>query len=148
MKTLTRPRRHSFSLRPLQNKVNQLFDSVFRGTDDAEEAPASVWAPRMDVAESDDTYRLYIDLPGMSKNDVNITVEDNRLTIRGKREDETRPTGENAVRMERMFGAFYRTVELPTSVTEGNIKATFENGVLSVDLPKTEKSTPTKIPIS
>ena len=102
----------------------------------------------MDVKETDDRYRLSLDLPGVSKDDVSITVEDNRLTIRGERQGETRSEDENVVRMERSFGRFYRTLRLPESVNEEQITATFDDGVLSVDLPKTEKSTPTNISIS
>lgn len=102
----------------------------------------------MDVKETDDRYRLSLDLPGVSKDDVSITVEDNRLTIRGERQEETRTEDEDVVRMERSFGQFYRTLRLPESINEEEITATFDDGVLSIDLPKTEKRTPTNISIS
>lgn len=102
----------------------------------------------MDITESEDTYQLSVDLPGLSKEDVSIIVEDNRLTIRGDREEEARSDGEDIVRMERAFGSFYRTLRLPTSVNEEEITATFEDGVLTVELPKREKSKPKKIAIS
>jgi HSP20 family protein len=113
-----------------------------------EESMSAVWSPRMDLTESDDNYHLSVDLPGISKEDVTISVEDSRLTIRGERQDESRQETENMVRMERTFGSFYRSVRLPKSVNENKIKATFTNGVLSVDIPKTEKSKPKKIKIS
>lgn len=149
MKTLTRSRRRSYPLRSLQDEVNDLFESVFPGaTGDDEESSSGMWSPRMDVTESEDTYRLSIDLPGMSKEDVSIKVQDNRLTIRGERQGEMRSDDENVVRMERTFGTFVRTLRLPTSVNENKIGATFDNGVLSVTLPKTEKSKPKEIAIS
>lgn len=149
MKTLTRSRRRSYPLRSLQDEVNELFESVFPGsTGDDDESPSAMWSPRMDVTESEDTYRLSIDLPGMSKEDVSIKVQDNRLMIRGERQGEMQSDDENVVRMERTFGTFVRTLRLPTSVNEEKIGATFDNGVLSVTLPKTEKSKPKEIAIS
>lgn len=149
MKALTRSRRRSYPLRSLQDEVNELFESVFPGgTGNDEESSSTMWSPRMDVTESEDTYRLSIDLPGMSKEDVSIKVQDNRLTIRGERQGEMRSDDENVVRMERTFGTFVRTIRLPTSVNEDKIGATFDNGVLSVTLPKTEKSKPKEIAIS
>jgi HSP20 family protein len=112
------------------------------------ELTSTVWTPRMDLMETDDHYRLRADLPGISKEDVSITVEDNRLTIRGERKHESKTEGENVVRSERAFGQFYRMLRLPASVNENKIKASFTDGVLSVELPKTEKSKPKKIKIS
>lgn len=149
MKTLTRSRRRSYPLRSLQDEVNELFESVFPGSmGDDEDAPSAMWSPRMDVTESEDTYRLSVDLPGMSKEDVSIKLHDNRLTIRGERQAKTQSDDENVVRMERTFGTFVRTLRLPTSVNEENITAQFDNGVLMVTLPKTEKSKPKQIAIS
>jgi HSP20 family protein len=102
----------------------------------------------MDLMESDDQYHLSIDLPGVSKNDVSLSVENNRLTIRGERAAEARSKDENVLRMERTVGSFYRAVRLPESVDEDAIRASFEHGVLSVALPKTEKSRPKNIAIS
>lgn len=148
MKTLTQSRR-SYPLRSLQDEINQLFESVFpEPTRDDEESSSAIWSPRTDVTESENTYRLSIDLPGMSKEDVSIKVQDNRLTIRGERKGEMRSDAENVVRMERTFGTFVRTLRLPTSVSAEKITATFDNGVLSVTLPKTEKSNPKEITIS
>jgi len=102
----------------------------------------------MDLMESDEHYLLRADLPGIAKKDVAITVEDNRLTIRGERKAESKMEDENIVRMERSFGSFYRSLRLPKTVNEDQIKASFDHGVLSVEIPKTEKSKPKKIEIS
>lgn len=102
----------------------------------------------MDLVEADDHYRLRADLPGISKEDVSVTVEDNRLMIRGERQREAQIKDENVVRSERVFGTFYRMVRLPNTVNESKIRATFKDGVLSVELPKTEKSKPKKIKIA
>lgn len=148
MESLTRSPRRTSSLRSLQDEVNRLFETVFPGSFEGREAPSSVWSPSMDLMESDDQYHLSIDLPGISKKDVSISVENNRLTIRGERSAESRTEDDNVLRMERSFGSFYRAVRLPESVNEDGIKASFKDGVLSVVLPKTEKSRPKKISIS
>jgi HSP20 family protein len=149
MESLIRSPRRPSVLRNLQNEVDQLFESTFpRFTADEDEPMSRVWTPRMDLMESDDHYRLRVDLPGIAKEDVSITVEDNRLTIRGERKHDSRTEDENYVRSERAFGQFYRMLHLPASVNENKIKARFTDGVLSVELPKTEKSKPKKIKIA
>lgn len=149
MESLTRSSRRTAPLRSLQSEVNRLFESVFPSQmSEADEPASAVWSPRIDLVETDDQYRMRVDLPGLSKNDVSITVEDNRLTIRGERTDESRTESENVVHMERTFGTFYRSLRLPKAVNEDKIKARFTNGVLSVDIPKTETSKPKTIKIS
>lgn len=149
MESLTRSTRRTPSLRGLQDEVNRLFESVFPSRTGEEEEPTStVWSPRMDLMESDEHYLLRADLPGIAKKDVSIMVEDNRLTIRGERKAESKMEDENIVRMERSFGSFYRSLRLPKTVNEEKIKASFDNGVLSVEIPKTEKSKPKQIEIS
>lgn len=149
METLTQSPRRTAPLRSLQNEVNRLFETVFPNTTgENDETTATVWTPRMDLMETDDHYRMHVDLPGITKGDVSITVDDNRLTIRGERTVESRTDAENVVRMERKFGAFYRSLRLPRAVNESKIKATFADGVLSVEIPKAEKSKPKKIKIS
>ena len=149
MESLTRSSRRTSPLRSLQDEVNRLFESVFpTPMADDEEPTSTVWSPRMDLMETNDHYRMRVDLPGISKENVSITVEDNRLTIRGERKDESRTEKENVVRMERTFGTFYRSLRLPKAVNEEKIKASFTDGVLSVEIPKTEKSKPKQIKIS
>ena len=149
MTTLTRSPRRTAPLRSLQGEVNRLFESVFPGTMEGDdESMSTVWSPRMDLVEADDHYQVQVDLPGVSKEDVSITVEDNELTIRGERRAESRAEDDHVVRMERTFGTFYRSIRLPRTVDESKIKATFDDGVLTVNLPKTEKSRPKTITIS
>jgi HSP20 family protein len=148
MNTLTR--RPTRSLRGLQDEVNRMFEGLFPTSwdDDSEEARPSMWTPRMDVTETDDAYHLHVDLPGLKKDDVSISVEDNRLMIRGERAEQADTESENMIRMERTFGSFYRSVRLPKIVQENKIKAKFTNGVLTIDAPKAEVSKPKQIAIS
>ncbi|MFP4228221.1 MAG: Hsp20/alpha crystallin family protein [Salinivenus sp.] len=148
MNTLTR--RSTRSPRGLQDEVNRVFETLFPTSwnEDTGEPRASMWMPRMDLTESDDAYRLHVDLPGLKKTDVTIQVEDGRLTIRGERDEQTQREAENMLRTERMFGSFYRSIRLPKSIQEDKIKATFSNGVLGINVPKAEVSKPKHIAIS
>lgn len=127
-----------------------MFESLFPASrnDETEEIRSSMWTPRMDLTETDDSYHLHVDLPGLKKGDVNISVEDNRLIIRGERHERSETESENMVRMERRFGSFYRAVRLPKVIQEDAIKAKFTNGVLALDIPKAEVSKPKQITIS
>ncbi len=148
MNTLTR--RPSRSLRSLQDEVNRVFEGLFpTGWDnDTSDAQTSMWTPRMDLTESDDAYHLQMDLPGLKKENVTIRVEDNRLMVRGERQEKTRQESDNMLHMERRFGSFYRTVRLPKSIHDEGIKASFKNGVLEINVPKAEISKPKQIAIS
>jgi HSP20 family protein len=149
MDSLVRSPRRTSLLRSLQDEVDKLFESAFSGvTGEGREPTSTVWTPRMDLVEADGHYRLMADLPGISKNDVSVTVDENRLTIRGEREREAEADAESYVRSERAFGTFHRMIRLPESVDETKIEATFRDGVLSVELPKTEKSKPKTIEIA
>lgn len=128
-----------------------MLESVFsslREWDGNGDEPSAVWAPRMDLSESGDAYRLKMDLPGLDKSDINVRMEDNRLFVSGERAEETTRKDEDSVHSERFFGSFYRSIRLPAAVEEEKIEAHFKNGVLTIDLPKAEVSKPKKINIS
>lgn len=147
MDTMTRYR--TAPLRTLQEEVNRIFENVFPSRFDEGDRPAlsTVWTPRMDLTETDGTYRLSMDLPGLSKEDVTLSIDDNRLVVSGERHEETKAKEHNVIRMERTFGSFYRSLPLPKSVNEDKINATFKNGVLTVEIPKVETNPPKKIAI-
>lgn len=136
-------------LRSLQDEVNRLFETVFPGRLDDEDGRtmSAVWSPRMDLAETDGAFELSVDLPGLSREDVSLHLEDNRLVISGERREKKETKDRNVIRMERTFGPFYRSLPLPKSVKEGDVKAAFKDGVLTVTIPKTETKPPTKIEI-
>lgn len=150
MKALTRTR-PTRRLLDLENELDRMLDSAFsplrEWEGDGEEMGSAVWAPRMDLTETNDTYRLKMDLPGLDKSDINVRMEDNCLFVSGDRAEETTREDEDTVRSERTFGSFYRSIRLPKAVKEENIEAHFNNGVLTIDLPKTEVSTPKKIEV-
>jgi len=145
MTQLTR-RTPSRTLRDLQREVDSIFDQFF-DRDRDEEGTSAVWAPRTDLAETDDAYTLRVDVPGMTKEDISINLQNNTLTISGERLSERTEESEEYVRVERAFGNFHRTFTLPDAVDQENIEATYENGVLTINIPKTAKSTRRQIEI-
>lgn len=145
MTQLTR-RTPNRTLRDLQREVDSIFDQFF-GRDSGDESPSAVWAPRTDLAETDEAFRIRVDVPGMEKDDININLQNNTLTLSGERASERKEEGEEFVRVERAFGNFHRTFTLPDAVDHENIEATYDNGVLTINIPKTETSTRRQIEI-
>jgi HSP20 family protein len=129
------------------SSLRDLLDSAFQLAGVNAEA-GSRWAPSLDVFQDDDTVTVKLELAGMKKEDFDISLQDDILTISGERKSE-RESGEGeSFRSERVFGAFRRTVTLPAPVKSDEVKATYEEGVLTVTLPKAEEAKPKKIAIS
>jgi HSP20 family protein len=144
--------RSNRNLRTLQREIDSLFDTFFPGAPasgdgDGEERRTAVWAPRTDLAETDEAYRILLDVPGMTKEDLTINYQDNQLTVSGERKAETRDEGENFVRVERAFGHFYRAFTLPKTVQDDDITAEYEDGVLTIIVPKAEEEKPRRIEV-
>jgi HSP20 family protein len=131
----------------LNNQVNRLFRDFFQdwGLDTA--VATEGWAPPMDVEENADEFVVTTELPGVDRNDVQITAIDNELSIRGevRSEEETNERAWHA--RERRRGTFFRTLRLPVNVDTDKVKASFANGVLRLQLPKREEAKPRQIPI-
>lgn len=142
--------RRTRDMRNLQREIDRLFDSFFptRSSGSDDESTQAVWAPRVDLAESDDAYHIHVDLPGLNREDLNINYQDNQLTISGQRREEMTEKDGEYVRVERSFGNFYRSFTLPKSVNADDIEATYENGVLNIEVPKAEESKPRQIEIT
>lgn len=143
-------RSRSSNLRNLQREIDRMFDNFFptRYTSEEEEASQAVWAPRVDLSETEDLYRIELDVPGMTRDDLNISYQDNQLTVSGERREEAKDEDSEYVRVERSFGHFYRSFRLPKTVNAEDIEATYENGVLTIEVPKAEESKPQRIEIS
>jgi HSP20 family protein len=105
------------------------------------------WMPAMDVYETDDKVVVSVELPGMTAEDVDVTVEDSTLTVGGAREFSSEVNEENYHRIERRYGAFSRTVTLPPRVDTSKVDARFADGVLTIEVPKVEKDEPTTIQV-
>jgi len=133
-------------LRSLQDEVNRLFSSSFnRGGDN--ELMRGAWSPSVDIYENKDQIVLEAELPGMKPEDVNISIENNVLTIHGERKFEKQDEKDNFHRVERSYGSFTRSFTLPSTVTSDAANAVFENGVLKLTLAKREEAKPRRIEI-
>ena len=108
---------------------------------------SSTWLPAVDVWETADELVLSFDLPGIPEDKVAVELDDNVLTVSGERQRASEHSGERFYRFERRFGTFSRSVTLPQGVQEDAIKATYENGVLEVRVPKPEEPKPKRIQI-
>jgi HSP20 family protein len=138
-------------LSTVQTEMNRLFNTFFDSrtpSHGAGRAVARRWTPALDVVETDEHFVLRADLPGLSENDVSIEFDDNVLTISGERKSEHEHTGKGYYRVERSFGSFSRSLTLPEGVDADAVKATFENGVLEVRIPKPEQPKPRKVQIT
>ena len=132
-------------LRSLQRDVNRLFGGTFeRG---GSETISGQWNPSVDISENKDSIVLEAELPGMSPDDVNISIENNVLTIQGERRFEKKQDENNFHRVERSYGSFTRSFTLPPTVSSENVDAAFENGMLRLTLAKREEAKPRKIEI-
>ncbi len=144
MTQLTR-RTPNRTVRDLQREVDSIFDRFFGRGGDGD--TSTVWAPRTDLSETDDAFRIRLDVPGMTKDDIAINLQNNTLTVSGERSSERQKDGEEYVRVERAFGTFHRTFTLPDAVDPDRVEATYDEGVLTINVPKTEKSTRRQIEI-
>ncbi len=114
----------------------------------SEEVSNRTWMPPVDIQETDDAYRLTAELPGLTKDDINITLENNVLRLAGERKFEKDVTQEGYHRVERTYGTFARAFTLPSQVSHDKVEAAFENGLLTITVPKAEQAKPRKIAIS
>ena len=105
------------------------------------------WLPRVDIDESGNEIVLRADLPGLNEKDIKVTLEEDVLTLSGERVDEEKQEGRDYHRLERRFGKFQRSFTLPAAMEAKKIAADYKNGVLTIKLPKTEKSKPKEIEI-
>ncbi len=126
---------------------NQMLSNTWSGETSAEEVSTRRWLPAVDIRETDDALILFAELPGLTKEDVQITLENQVLTLAGERKFEKEAKGESYHRVERSYGAFTRSFTLPTNVKIEKVDASFEHGMLTVTLPKMEESKPRRISI-
>jgi HSP20 family protein len=120
----------------LQNEIDRLFDNFSRGFPTLGNGMSNVTLPTMDVAETDKDIEITAELPGLEEKDVQINVADNVLTIRGEKKAEKEQKDKNYRLVERSYGSFERSLELPDGVNVDAIKASIDKGVLKVVVPK------------
>jgi HSP20 family protein len=134
-------------------EISERFHRFFDRLPGRREAPGrealtvADWAPTVDIVEDDKEYLIKAEIPGVDREDVKVSVEEGVLTIQGERKQEKEEKGKRFHRIERSYGTFLRTFSLPEDVAEDKVKAEFKNGVLTVHLPKAEKSKPKAIEV-
>jgi HSP20 family protein len=135
-------------LNSLQQEMNRLFSTFFdTPTGGNGTASARRWIPAMDLVETEDHYVLTADLPGLGQEDISLEFEGDVLTLSGERKAEQTERKDGYYRIERASGAFSRSLTLPEGVDPDAVKATFEKGVLEVQIPKPEQRRPKKVAI-
>ncbi|NNF59024.1 MAG: Hsp20/alpha crystallin family protein [Rhodothermaceae bacterium] len=130
--------------RGLRQELDRLFDTF---TPDSSEDTPSVWMPRFDLSETDDAFVMRMDLPGLKPEDVEVTIQDDQLVVRGERSHRASEARENFHRVERSYGSFFRALSLPRNADRDHIEANVEDGVLTVAMPKTAESQPRHIEV-
>ena len=135
-------------LRSLQDDMNRLFMTNFSRGSDEEGLMSGAWSPSVDIFENKDNLVLEAELPGMNREDIELSIENNVITLRGARKFEKKDEGDNYHRVERSYGSFTRSFTLPQTVTAEGATADFKNGVLRVSLPKREETKARKIDIT
>ena len=131
----------------LQRQVNRLFDDFFGSPWTGSDRPLASWEPVVDIRENADAYSVHVELPGVKKEEVRITLQNNTLTIRGEKKQESEQKDANFHRIERSYGAFERSFTLPATVRNDKVDASFADGVLTILLPKTEEAKPKEIAV-
>lgn len=128
------------------NKIWNSFNNRF-GAKNNEEYDNAVWAPMTDVSEDKDNFYLLADLPGVTKEDLKLSFNDGQLTISGERKQEKEENGKTFHRVERSYGKYYRSFNLPEKILAEKIKAEFKDGQLTVTVPKSEEAKPKELEI-
>lgn len=132
----------------LRDELNSFFDMPFWSGFGRTGQLFTGWSPALDLYESGDNLVAVVELPGMRKEDIDISLHDGTLTISGERKRESNDNGETAQRSERYVGTFRRSISLPTRVDPSKVAATYEDGILKVALPKAEEAKPKQIQVS
>jgi HSP20 family protein len=134
--------RESFAL---QREIDNLVHNFWGDLDEKNE---SSWHPQIDVAESGDAFKVQAELPGLKKDDIQVTFEDSVLVIEGERKHEDEKTDKNYFRRERTYGKFKRSFKLGTEVEVDKISAAYQDGILTLTLPKAETAKPRQIEVA
>ncbi|MCG7200356.1 Hsp20/alpha crystallin family protein [Marinobacter pelagius] len=133
----------------LMNRYNRMFGLTRAGEREGKDLfSRSDWAPAVDIKETDQAFTVEAELPGMSKDDVKVTVHDGVLTIKGERKQEEETEDKKVHRIERFYGSFMRRFTLPDNVDENSVKASFKDGLLTLTINKAEPKEPKAIEVN
>jgi HSP20 family protein len=135
-------------LEDMSDRLNRMFSrQALPQASGKETMVVADWVPSVDVSETDGEYQIKAEIPDVKKEDVRVTLEDGVLTIQGERKQEKEEKGRKYHRVERSYGSFVRSFTLPDLVDEEKVKAEFKDGVLNLQLPKSQKAKPKAIEV-
>lgn len=134
-------------LSDLREEIDRLFESPLSELARTSQL-LSGWTPALDVYENKDNFVVKAELPGMKKEEIEVSLHDGCLSISGERKTESKREDAEVYRAERFFGRFQRTVTLPSTVAADKVQAAYKDGVLTITLPKTEEAKPKRIDVS
>ncbi|MGH7941050.1 MAG: Hsp20/alpha crystallin family protein [Limisphaerales bacterium] len=129
-------------LTDLRDEIDRFFESPLARTSEF-----LGWTPAFDVYEEKDNYVVKAELPGMKKEDINVSIQGGDLVISGERKSETKEGAGEVYRSERYFGKFHRAVSLPATVSAKDVRAEYKDGILTIMLPKSEEAKPREIEV-
>jgi HSP20 family protein len=133
----------------LRERLNRLFDDSLFPTDwSKEDAAMGIWSPAVDLFEKNDHLVIKAELPGIEKKDISVDMKDGVLTLKGERKHENEVQDGNFYRREMSYGKFQRSFRLPGDVDPEKITAQFENGLLTIEVPKPEQHKPKQIAVN
>lgn len=135
------------SFADFRNEMDRLFERFFHSEDSQESSPSRTWAPRLNLSESETSYEVSVDLPGIKPEEVEVELRHGDLWITGERQGESEEKGKTWHRIERYFGQFRRAVRLGDDVDSENVEAKFNDGVLHISIPKTAEARTRRIEI-
>jgi HSP20 family protein len=134
-------------LTDLRDEIDRLFD-LSLGDWDSASPWMSGWVPALDVYENKDGFVVKAEMPGMKKEEIEVSLNAGTLSICGERKQESESKGQEWIRSERTFGRFQRTLELPATVQADKVNADYRDGILTVTLPKAEEAKPKQIGVT
>ena len=132
----------------LRDDLDTLLELPFLSGSARQDQLFTGWTPALDLYQNNDNVVAVVELPGMRKEDIEISLHDGTLTIGGERKSQSDGNGESATRTERFTGKFRRSITLPTRVDANKVNATYKDGVLTVTLPKAEEAKPKQIQVN
>ncbi len=131
----------------LQNEMNRMLDQFFRGEVPEFSLESGTWLPPVDLSETADKVIVKVEVPGIDPKEIDISIQDNTLLIKGEKKEEKEEKGKNYYRMERRYGNFSRSIALPASIDANKVSAECKNGVLEITLQKKEEVKPKQISV-
>lgn len=132
-------------LASLHDELNRLFDFSLPSRDTG---LFSGWSPALDIYDNKDAFMVKVELPGMKKEEIDISLHDGVLTVSGERKHEVKKTEGQSFRSERYFGKFQRSVSMPAAVDFSGVNASYKDGILTINLPKAEEAKPRQIKVN